>query len=574
MPIGGASMSFDGIFTRAMVSELNRELENGRIGKVHQPFQHEIILTVRANRKNKRVLLSAHPSYARLQIIEDSLSNPESAPNFCMGLRKKLEGAIIEGIRQLGNDRIVIFSFRNFDELGDQQQLELIVELMGRHSNIFLVDKESKIIIDCLKHVPFYQNSFRPLHPGVAYQLPPHQDRSDLFALEPEEIESTVAQFDPETPLRKALQQTFQGLGSDSAQEIAQYATAENHSVTAAIQLFKERLKSVMPTLTDESERKQHFTPFPYESLIGEKQSFATLSQLLDAYYAEKATRDRIHQVASDLLQIVSTERKKNQLKLQKLDQTLLETEKADVFRIKGEILTAYLHQFNKGQQEVVLNNFYDDEKPIAITLNPSLTPSQNAQKYFSKYQKLTTAVNHVNEQIRQTHAENEYLETIETQIQLSDPQDLEEIKDELSESGYLKRKQSLKNKKKKVSKPHRFRSTDGTSILVGKNNLQNDQLTLKTAKKTDTWLHAKNIPGSHVIIESNNPSEETILEAANIAAYYSKFQNSANVPVDYVAVKQIRKPNGAKPGFVIYEGQKTVYVTPDKELIKSLKAD
>lgn len=573
MPIGGASMSFDGVFTRAMVNELNRELENGRIGKVHQPFQHEIILTVRANRKNKRVLLSAHPSYARLQVIEDSLSNPDSAPNFCMVLRKKLEGAIIEEIRQLGNDRIVIFSFRNFDELGDQQQLELIIELMGRHSNIFLIDKESRVIIDCLKHVPFYQNSFRPLHPGVTYQLPPHQDRSDLFALEPQEIENLVAQFDPEVPLRNSLQKTFQGLGSDSAQEIAHYATKE-HAVSTGIQLFKERLGAVAPTLTNESERKQHFTPFPFETLTGEKQSFASLSQLLDAYYAEKATRDRIHQVASDLLQIVSTERKKNQLKLQKLDQTLLETEKADVYRIKGEILTAYLHQFEKGQNEVVLNNFYDDEQPIAITLNPSLTPSQNAQKYFSKYQKLTTAVNHVNEQIRQTHAENEYLETIETQIQLSDPQDLEEIKDELSESGYLKRKQSLKHKKKKASKPHRFRSTDGTSILVGKNNLQNDQLTLKTSKKSDIWLHAKNIPGSHVIIESNNPSEGTLLEAAKIAAYYSKFQNSANVPVDYVAVKQIRKPNGAKPGFVIYEGQRTVYVTPDKDLIRSLKAD
>ena len=567
-------MSFDGVFTRAMVKELNRDLENGRISKVYQPFQHEIILTIRANRKNKRVLLSAHPSYARIQVINDNLSNPDSAPNFCMVLRKNLEGAYIEDIKQLGNDRIIIFSFRNFDELGDQRQMELIIELMGRHSNIFLIDKQTRMIIDCLKHVPFYQNSFRPLHPGVAYQLPPHQDKANPFEMEKEELASVAATFSDELPLFKSLQGAFQGLGSDSAMEISYHTEQDGLSAADAILAFKQQLDTAIPTLTEESAKKQHFTPFPFRSLPGEQRHYDSLSELLDAYYDEKASRDRINQVASELLHIVNTERKKNQLKLKKLDQTLLETEKADVYRIKGEILTAYLHQMKKGDMEVTLNNFYDDENPITIALNPALTPSQNAQKYFSKYQKLTTAVAYVNEQVEHTHAENEYLESIETLIQLSDPQDLEDIKDELRESGYLKKKYKGKQKKHKTSKPHKFLSSDGTTILIGKNNVQNDQLTLKTAKKSDIWLHTKNIPGSHVIIESNHPSEETLFEAASLAAYYSKFQNSSNVPVDYVAVKNIRKPNGAKPGFVIYEGQKTLYVTPDKELVRTLKAD
>lgn len=565
-------MSFDGIFTHAMVDELRYALSNGRVSKVHQPYKNEIILVIRANGKNHKLLLSAHPSYARIQLTEIPYENPSAPPNFCMVMRKHLEGAVLENIQQVGNDRMIHFTFKSRDELGDVQNIMLIVELMGRHSNLFLVEQDTQRIMDTIKHVPASQNTYRAVMPGATYVTPPHQDKLNPFettnAALIEVLENPV-----ELSLTKKFQQTYQGIGSDTASELVYRSEEQLDKLPEVLQSFIETIRQgkIAPTLT-QVKKKTFFTPLPYLSLAGESESYPTLSTLLDQYYQSKAEKDRVQQQGADLIHVVQTELQRNVKKLKKLEKTMDETELADDYRIRGELLTAYLHELHKGQTKVTLANFYDDDRPVTIALNPRSTPSQNAQKYFSKYQKLKNAIIFVTEQIRLTNEEIAYLDSVSTQLELATPKDIAEIKEELIQQGYLKKKTKKKQKRQKASAPDKYVSSDGDSILVGKNNLQNDQLTLKTARKSDIWLHTKNIPGSHVIIQSNDPSETTILEAANIAAYFSKSQLSASVPVDVVEVKKIRKPNGAKPGFVIYEGQRTVFVTPDKALVDKLK--
>ncbi|ALV21237.1 MULTISPECIES: NFACT RNA binding domain-containing protein [Carnobacterium] len=565
-------MSFDGIFTHAMVDELRYALNNGRVSKVHQPYKNEIILVIRANGKNHKLLLSAHPSYARIQLTEIPYENPSSPPNFCMVMRKHLEGAVLEDIQQVGNDRIIHFTFKSRDELGDVQNMMLIVELMGRHSNLFLVEQDTQRIMDTIKHVPVSQNTYRAVMPGATYVTPPHQDKLNPFETTNSAL-IEVLENPVDLPLAKKFQQAYQGLGSDTANELVYRSEEQLDKFPEVVHSFIEtiRLGKTAPTLT-QVKKKTFFTPVPYLSLNGESESYPTLSTLLDHYYQSKAEKDRVQQQGADLIHVVQTELQRNMKKLKKLEKTMAETELADDYRIRGEVLTAYLHELHKGQTEATLANFYDEDRPMTIALNPRSTPSQNAQKYFSKYQKLKNAIIFVTEQIRLTNEEIDYLDSVSTQLELATPKDIAEIKEELIQQGYLKKKTKKKQKRQKASAPDKYVSSDGDSILVGKNNLQNDQLTLKTARKSDIWLHTKNIPGSHVIIQSNDPSETTILEAANIAAYFSKSQLSASVPVDLVEVKKIRKPNGAKPGFVIYEGQRTVFVTPDKTLVDKLK--
>ena len=295
---------------------------------------------------------------------------------------------------------------------------------------------------------------------------------------------------------------------------------------------------------------------------------------MVDAYYEQKAEHDRVLQQGGNLIHVIKNVLDKDRKKQRKLQRTLEETEKADDYRIRGEVLTTYLSQVERGMTSIELPNFYDDNRPIKITLSNQLTPSRNAQKYFAKYTKLRNAVAHVHQQMQENQEEIDYLEGIMAQIDVASPKDLADIRLELQQQGYLRKQKTNKKgaKRQKVAKPDQFYASDGTKIWVGKNNLQNDQLTLHTAKKTDIWLHVKDIPGSHVIIDSHQPSEKTLLEAAKLAAYFSKARDSANVPVDWIEVKKIRKPNGAKPGFVVYEGQKTVAVTPDVELVDKLR--
>lgn len=557
-------MSFDGFFTHAMVHELNQLLATGRIAKIHQPYPAEVILIIRANRHNYSVLLSANPTYPRIQITEIPFKNPKVPTKFAMTLRKYIEGAIINSIEQVDNDRIVRFNISTRDELGDEQNLILISEIMSRHSNITLVNTSTNKIIDAVKHVGSDQNRYRLLLPGATFIMPPKQDKLNPFIAN-QAYAQLPQKIDDQDELPKQLQQTYQGMGTDSARELA-YQLLHTENVANQYQAFLRSFDQPTPTLAVSAMQKMSFTAFkPADiSATTEYNNFATLSALLDAYYADKSQQDRTKQLAGGLIRIIHNELKKNKTKVKKLQATLQDTHQADEFRIRGEILTTYLREIKPGMKEITLANFYDENKPIKINLSDQLTPSQNAQRYFTKYQKLKNAVSHVKEQLAITTTEINYLENIQAQIEIGNPADTEEIKLELQQQGYIHSHSKNKKKKETVSKPEEFTAVDGTKILVGKNNLQNDRLTFKIANKNDIWLHVKDIPGSHVVIRSASPSDETLLEAAKLAAYFSKGRNSANVPVDYVPIKKVKKPNGSKPGFVIFEGQSTLYVTPD----------
>lgn len=562
-------MSFDGVFTHAMVRELKDQLVTGRISKIHQPYENEVVLVIRAQGKNRRLLLSAHPSYARIQLTEIAYTNPDNPPNFVMMLRKHLEGAILEDIHQVENDRVVHFTFSKRDELGDLQNIVLIVELMGRHSTIVLLNKQTGKILDAIKHIGHSQNTYRSILPGSEYIEPPKQEQLNPFHATKEQVFnllSTAENLDG-----RYLQQRFQGLGRDTADELAYRLSERPNEKMVVWTTFWESVQTALAPTLGVKNKKEFFAPLAFKT-FEESTAYDSLSALLDAFYGEKAEKDRVKQLGNDLIRKVENEIKRNQTKLAKREKTLRDSENAEEFRRDGELLTTFMAQVPRGAESIELQNYYEDNAPITIKLNPALTPNQNAQKYFQKYQKLKNAVKLIYDQIAEAKDEIAYLESVLAQLEIAGPMDIEVIKEELIASGYLKKKRSKKNRKQAPSKPERFVASDGTEIFVGKNNLQNDQLTLKQARKSDIWLHAKNIPGSHVIVKNDTPSEETLLEAAELAAYFSKFRQSAQVPVDYVAVKHVHKPNGAKPGFVIYENQKTLYVTPEESVVEQLR--
>ena len=561
-------MSFDGLFTHAMVRELNETLAGGRIMKIHQPYPNEIFLVIRNNRTNYPVLLSAHPSFARAQISRIKYANPQTAPNFAMMLRKHLEGAQLLRVEQVANDRMIKFTTSGRNELGDEEKTSLILEMMGRHSNLFLIDEPTQRILDLIKHVPADQNRLRTLMPGGTYVMPPKQD-----VINPYESLDGLANLILDNPdvndLAKGIQTTFQGFARDSAQELAAVLQQSGDAMKLAQNWF-DRFDQPEPRLIS-TEKGVNFTPFEWLTVQGNVLTYPTLSEMLDAYFAEKSERDRVQQQAAIVLRVVRNELKKNKTKIKKQQAELDAADNADEFKVKGELLTTYMHQVERGMTEIELPNYYDDNKPLKIALSNQIGPSQNAQKYFTKYNKLKTSVKYLNEQIAMAQEEVDYFENLLAQIDIASPKDIEEIRQELIQEGYM-RVQSKKKQKPQVSQPEKFYATDGTLIEVGKNNLQNERLSMKTAAKSDIWLHTKDIPGSHVIIHDANPSDDTLLEGAMLAAYFSKARDSANVPVDYLPVRRLRKPNGSKPGFVIFEGQTTMAVTPDFALVQRLR--
>lgn len=563
-------MSFDGLMTHQVVRELNEKLSSGRINKVQQPYENEIILSIRANRQNYKLLLSAHPVYSRAQITQIPYEAPTQAPIFCMSLRKHLEGAIIDSIIQYENDRIIDIVLSSRDDIGDLHHLVLSLEIMGRHSNIILIDKDDQKIVDCIKHIPISQNSYRTLLPGAMYQRPPKQDKWNPFTINHEKLFAQLQQSDLSP---KMLMNNFQGIGKDSAEELYYQLIKANKKSEGWMYFFKTLDQKRCPTLIVK-DRKQWLTPIDYITIEGERTYFSTYSELLDAYYGKKAETDRVYQRLGAVTHNLKHRMDKNEQKIIKLKNTLREADQSEILRQKGELLTTFLHDVPKGATHVSLPNYYEENKLLDIPLNPALSPNANAQKYFQKYQKLKKGVKIVQDQIRQTQEENQYLETLLDSLERATPMDISVIEEELINQGYLKQKNVKQHKQKPKSKPYTFYSSKGNKIKVGRNNLQNDQLTLKTAQKNHYWFHAKNIPGSHVILETSHPTDEEITEAATLAAYFSKYRHSAQVPVDVIQVKYIHKPKGAKPGFVVYEGQKTVLVTPETSFIEELSHD
>ena len=549
-------MSFDGFFLHHMVEELRRELVNGRIQKINQPFEQELVLQIRSNRQSHRLLLSAHPVFGRIQLTQTTFENPAQPSTFIMVLRKYLQGALIESIEQVENDRIVEITVSNKNEIGDHIQATLIIEIMGKHSNILLVDKSSHKILEVIKHVGFSQNSYRTLLPGSTYIAPPSTESLNPFTIKDEKL-FEILQTQETTA--KNLQSLFQGLGRDTANEL------ENILITDKLSTFRNFFsQETKPCLTETS-----FSPIPFANQVGEP--FTSLSDLLDTYYKYKAERDRVKQQASELIRRVENELQKNRHKLKKQEKELLATDNAEEFRQKGELLTTFLHQVPNDQDQVTLDNYYTNQ-PITIALDKAFTPSQNAQRYFKRYQKLKEAVKYLTDLIEETKATILYLESVETVLNQAGLEEIAEIREELIQTGFIRRRQREKIQKRK--KPEQYLASDGKTIIyVGRNNLQNEELTFKMARKEELWFHAKDIPGSHVVISGNlDPSDEVKTDAAELAAYFSQGRLSNLVQVDMIEVKKLNKPTGGKPGFVTYTGQKTLRVTPDPEKIASMK--
>lgn len=549
-------MSFDGFFLHHMVEELQRELVNGRIQKINQPFEQELVLQIRSNRQSHRLLLSAHPVFGRIQLTQTTFENPAQPSTFIMVLRKYLQGALIESIEQVENDRIVEITVSNKNEIGDHIQATLIIEIMGKHSNILLVDKSSHKILEVIKHVGFSQNSYRTLLPGSTYIAPPSTESLNPFTVKDEKL-FEILQTQETTA--KNLQSLFQGLGRDTANELENILASDKLSTFRTF--FNQETK---PCLTETS-----FSPVPFANQVGEP--FISLSDLLDTYYKDKAERDRVKQQASELIRRVENELQKNRHKLKKQEKELLATDNAEEFRQKGELLTTFLHQVPNDQDQVILDNYYTNQ-PITIELDKALTPNQNAQRYFKRYQKLKEAVKYLTELIEETKATILYLESVETVLNQAGLEEIAEIREELIQTGFIRRRQREKIQKRK--KPEQYLASDGKTIIyVGRNNLQNEELTFKMARKEELWFHAKDIPGSHVVISGNlTPSDEVKTDAAELAAYFSQGRLSNLVQVDMIEVKKLNKPTGGKPGFVTYTGQKTLRVTPDPEKIVSMK--
>ena len=548
-------MSFDGFFLHHMTEELRRELLGGRIQKINQPFEQELVLQIRSNRKSHKLLLSAHSVFGRVQLTETTFENPAVPNTFIMVMRKYLQGAVIEAIQQVENDRILEISVSNKNEIGDSVAVTLVIEIMGKHSNIILLDKASGKIIEAIKHVGFSQNSYRTILPGSTYVAPPQTGSLNPFTVGDEKLFQILQTEDLEP---KRLQQMFQGLGRDTATELSGRLTADK------LKTFRAFFASpTQPSLTEKS--------FSALLFSDSKTQMSTLSELLDTFYKDKAERDRVNQQASELIRRVENELEKNRKKLVKQEEELLATENAEEFRQKGELLTTFLHQVPNDQDQVELDNYYTGEK-IIISLDKALTPNQNAQRYFKRYQKLKEAVKHLTSLIEETRTTILYLESVEIALAQASLTEIAEIREELIQTGFIRRRQREKIQKRQ--KPEKYLATDGqTIILVGRNNLQNDELTFKMAKKDELWFHAKDIPGSHVVITGNlQPSDEVKTDAAELAAYFSKARLSNLVQVDMIEAKKLNKPTGGKPGFVTYTGQKTLRVTPDEEKIKSMK--
>lgn len=559
----GMTMAFDGLFTKAMTKEL-QILNSGRITKIHQPNAMEVILQIRAAGNNYKLLISIHSSYARVHFTEQQVENPAEPPMFCTLLRKHIEGGFIQKVEQLDMERVVIFTIESKNEIGDPIVRKLIVEIMGRHSNCMLVDADNDKILDSLKHLPPSLNSYRTVLPGQAYITPPAQNKQNPFLAS----EAEVAAFFSEARESKEIIQHYAGFSPLHASELL----VRMQNGETFHQYIEEIANAKQPTYV-ESNGKTLFSPTALTSVSNESQLYPTLSSLLDRVFFARSQRDRVKQQAGDLERWLSNEIDKLKLKLKKLTKDYEQASKLDQFQLYGELLMANIYQFEKGVDKVTVQNYYsEDLEEITIPVSPRKSPIDNAQNFFSKYNKAKNALIKIEEQKNKTIEDITYFEMLAQQVQQASPSDIEEIREELAEGGFLRLRASKRKKKPTKPMPEKFVSSTGIEISVGKNNKQNDYLTFKIGRKDEIWLHTKDIPGSHVVIHSDNPDDVTLREAAKLSAYFSKARDSSSVPVDYTRLRHVKKPSGAKPGFVIYFEQKTLYVDPDEAFILEMQ--
>ena len=585
-------MPLDALCLSGVVAELKPILTGAKIDKVHQPGRDEIILALRLGRGNGRLLLSASPNHPRLQMTELSRENPDAPPMFCMLLRKHLMGGRILSVEQPHLERIVELRLEVLDELGDRKERRLILEAMGRRANLVLVDDQGRIV-DCLRRVDGDMSAQRQLLPGLFYRLPPAMDKADPTALDGAEWLRQVEQAPGESRVDHWLLDTFGGWSPLVCREIAfraggrvditfdelgaQGRVRVAEAAEALLNSVKEN--NFTPTVISIEKRSKDFTFFPAEQYeeAGECAAYSTFSALMDRFYEQRENQERIRQKGQDLIRSVTNARDRTARKIANQQRELDATQDRERLRQFGDIITSNLHTMERGMATLRALDFYDPEgAEVDIKLDPLLTPQQNAAKYYKEYNKAKTAEEMLTIQLEKGRRELDYLNSVLENITLAEGErDLQEIRQELADTGYLRRQTKGKDKSRRLSpKPMEFRSTAGLRISVGKNNVQNDLLTCKQAFKSDIWFHTQKIHGSHVILWTGGaqPDLQSLNEAACLAAWFSQGRESGKVPVDYTPVKYVKKPAGARPGMVVYTTYETAWVTPDEGLVKRLR--
>lgn len=563
-------MALDGNFTHALVAELSF-LIGGKINKVHQMDQSTTLLKMRAAGKNHQLLISSHPMYARFHISQEKYEFPFEPPMFARILRKHIEGGIITDLMQIGNDRLVEIHVRAINELGDDIKRILILEIMGRHANIILTDDEYKII-DSIKHLT-PNNNARTVMPGFTYEQPPTDKKLNPRS---QEIDDLVKFIDwNRGKVKRQILSHVEGFSPVFIDEIEHRAgLLTQHNLLPTIKEVMKDAEDIVPVFYDLKRPVFYHTPLTH---LGEAdKTFENLSELLDDFYHKRAHQSMIKQKANDYYQVIEREHAKTLRKIDKLKEDLSEAKEKDKYQKYGELITAYMHTIKPYSQTVRVLDYYTDQE-IDIPLVDHLSPADNAQRYYNKYNKLKKREKLARKQLDIARMDVEYFSNLLHQMETITTEDeVEEIRQELVDEGILKAKKSNKKKKKsKQVKLHEFKTSNGLPVFVGKNNKQNDYLTNRKAQNNHLWFHTKDIPGSHVVIAHNSSdiSKEDILEAAMLAAYHSKVGQSASVPVDYTEIKHVKNIPGTKPGFVTYSEQTTVNVTPDEDKVKEMKA-
>ena len=572
-------MALDGIFLRHIKNEIETQALGARVSQIYQPNRDELVFALRTFDGNKKLLLSARANSPRVNFCESTPENPAQPPMFCMLLRKRLGGGKLTAVRQMECDRVIFFDFECVNELGDTVVLTVVCEIMGMYSNIIIVDSDG-VIIDSLKRVDLTMSSRRLVLPNIKYELPQPQDKLNILSYSPEETADRIIHFDSEMPLNKALIKSIQGVSPIVCREL-EYRICEGAANRLEGALYDKliielkKLKNITencsgkPCIVYRDDGKPMdfcFMPIEQYADFARIENYDSFSKLLDDFYGERDSQERMRVKSQGLTKLLSNTCERIARKISKQQAELSQCENREQLRICGDLLQANLYRIERGAPFADVENYYDENGAmLRIKLNPAISPAANAQKYYKDYQKAKNAEIGLNEQIKKGKSELEYVESVlDTVNRAETEKDLAQIREELTEQGYLHRP---KGKQRQLSQlpPLEFTSSDGFKILVGRNNRQNDKLTLKTASKNDMWLHTKDIHGSHTIIvgDGREISDTAVCEAARLAAYHSKARNSSQVPVDYTLVRNVSKPSGAKPGMVIYVKNKTVFVTP-----------
>lgn len=583
-------MPLDAACLTALVGELRPQLEGAKVDKIFQPGRDELVLNLRTGSGNQKLLLTANPAQPRLQMTGLSRENPAVPPMFCMLLRKHITGARILSVTQPPMERVVDLELETLNELGDRVSRHLILEAMGRRSNLILTDENGRIT-DCLRKVDGELSQLRPVLPGLFYRLPPKRaDKRNPLETDRETLATLLDAAPEEAEISGWLLDTFAGLSPLICREIAYRAAGDTgvrrnrldaagrKALLDAFQTVLDSIRTAQPTALYQDGEPKDFSFLPIRQYEGylETRPYDTFSQLLDDFYAVRETGERVRQKGQAIIRQVTNARNRVARKLQAQEKELAQAKNREQYRINGDLITANLYQMEKGQRSITAVNYYDPEcRELTVPLDPLLTPQQNAAKYYKKYSKAKTADAVLTKQLEQGRGELDYLESVLESLQRAEGErDLNEIRQELEDGGYLRaQKNGKKLLKRQKPQPMEFRSTAGLRISVGRNNTQNDQLTCKLAGKGDLWFHTQGIHGAHVILwtEGREADEESVLEAAQLAAWFSQGKNGSRVPVDYTPVKYVKKPGGAKPGMVIYTTYHTAYVTPEEALVKRL---